>query len=207
LIDAPGAAAVEDLGRGLRLSPVLEPGGRQLVLDLSPFGVAAIRVVSPRVQVSSVTPYPSDSVLSSMQARFDELTVQLSRLNRGLTAVSAEPANASFELDLHPALNANPQPQFNQSVAKTGLEQAVAPTSMALPGGWRIEGNPSGANGNAIAIDHENPHLGQGSLRLSASMAPVSVVSEPFAPNAQASLMIQTYFRAGSADDISDAQR
>jgi hypothetical protein len=31
-------------------------------------------------------------------------------------------------------------------------------------------------------------------------MAPVSVVSEPFAPNAQASLMIQTYFRAGSAD-------
>ena len=44
LLDVPATAPVEDLGRGLRLSPVPEAGGRNLVLDLLPFGVAAIRV-------------------------------------------------------------------------------------------------------------------------------------------------------------------
>ena len=36
----PASAPVEDLGRGLRLSPVPEAGGRNLVLDLLPYGVA-----------------------------------------------------------------------------------------------------------------------------------------------------------------------
>ncbi len=49
LLDAAGSAPVEDRGRGLRLSPATEAGGRSLVLDLSPYGVAAIRVAAPRV--------------------------------------------------------------------------------------------------------------------------------------------------------------
>ena len=65
-----------------------------------------------------------------------------------------------------------------------------------------MEGNPAGTSANAstIMIDRENPHSGLGSLRLSASSAPASVVSEPFAPSAQSSLMIQTFFRAAAAD-------
>jgi hypothetical protein len=205
LLDAPVSASVEDLGRGLRLSPVLEAGGRQLVLDLLPFGVAAIRVGAPRVQVSSVTPYPSESVLTRMQARFDELTVQLARLNRGLTALPAEPVNSGFEPDRQPELNSNPPARANPPIAKTGgLEQTAAPTGSTLPVGWRMEGNPAGAgestNAATIAIDRDNPHSGEGSLRLSTSGAPASVVSEPFAPNAQSSLKIQAFFRAAAAE-------
>jgi hypothetical protein len=200
VLDAPATAAVDDLGRGLRLAPMPAPGGRQLVLDLLPFGVAAIRIAAPRVQVSSVTPYPSESVLTSIQARFEELTSQLSRLNRGLSAVAAEPTNASFEVEPLPDLGPGPPIQASQPVAKAGLEQPASPGSSTIPGGWRIEGNPRGPAANAIAIDHENPHSGQGSLRLSTSSAPASVVSEPFAPNAQSSLMIQTYFRASVND-------
>ncbi|MGG7377361.1 hypothetical protein ACQ7B2_00685, partial [Escherichia coli] len=41
---------VEDLGRGFRLAPAAAGvGGRNLVLDLLPFGVSAIRVGAPRV--------------------------------------------------------------------------------------------------------------------------------------------------------------
>src|SRR5262249_26911330 len=62
LLEAPAAAPVEDLGRGLRLAPVAEPGGRNLVLDLLPFGVGAIRVGAPRIRIASLTPYPSEAV-------------------------------------------------------------------------------------------------------------------------------------------------
>ncbi len=121
MLDAPGSATVEDLGRGLRLSPMPEPGGRQLVLDLLPFGVAAIRVGAPRVQVSSVTPYPSESVLASMQARFDELTVQLARLNRGPVrrrGGTGQPGIRARIPNSDP--NSNPPAPVNQPVAKTG---------------------------------------------------------------------------------------
>ena len=108
VLDAPASAVVEDLGRGLRLSPVPEAGGRNLVLDLLPYGVAAIRVGAPRVQLSSVTPYPSEAVLAGMQSRFNELAAQLARLNHGLSAVPAEPANPGFEPDPDPDLNRIP---------------------------------------------------------------------------------------------------
>ena len=133
MLDAPGSASVEDLGRGLRLSPLPEPGGRQLVLDLLPFGVAAIRVAAPRVKVSSVTPYPSESVLTAMQARFDELTVQLARLNRGLTAGPAEPVNPGFEPD--------PQPGSQSQSAGSG----------------QSAGRQSGAGSDRHANHHDGP--------------------------------------------------
>ena len=53
LLEPPARHPVEDLGRGLRLSPAAEAGGRNLVLDLLPYGVAAIRVGAPRVQLAS----------------------------------------------------------------------------------------------------------------------------------------------------------
>ena len=44
VLDAPAGTSVDDLGRNLRLVPQAVAGGHQLVLDLSPFGVSAIRV-------------------------------------------------------------------------------------------------------------------------------------------------------------------
>ena len=66
-----------------------------------------------------------------------------------------------------------------------------------VPAGWRLEANAAGST--TIAIDRENPHLGQGSLRLTAPAAPASVVSEAFVPNVQSSLDIQVFFRASAA--------
>src|SRR6202034_941344 len=77
LLDAPTTAAFDDLGRGLRLAPTAESGGRNLVLDLLPFGASAIRIGAPRVQIASVTPYPSEAVLTSIQTRSRELSAQL----------------------------------------------------------------------------------------------------------------------------------
>ena len=82
-LEAPDTAAVDDVGRGLRLLPVKDAGSRRLVLDLLPFGAAAVRVAAPRARLSSVVPYPSPAILTSMQARFNELSAQLARLNRG----------------------------------------------------------------------------------------------------------------------------
>jgi len=196
LLDAPASAPVDDLGRGLRLSPAPASGGRSLVLDLLPYGVAGIRIGAPRVQVLSVTPYPSEAVLTIMQARFNELSAQLARLNHGLSTAAAEPPNPGFE----PAEKDDP-PLPAESVAKpSGSASASAASSTAsppVPTGWRLEGTTPGSN--SIAIDADNPHLGHGSLRLTAPAAPSSVVSEPFVPSAQSSLEFQVYFRASAA--------
>ena len=144
LLDAPGSAPVDDLGRGLRLSPAPEAGGRNLVLDLLPYGVAAIRVGAPRVQLSSVTPYPSEAVLTTMQSRFNELSAQLARLNHGLVATPAEPANPGFE----PATGTEPQLPVD-TVSGPPDSTANTPAASAgvavVPAGWRLEPNVAGS--------------------------------------------------------------
>jgi len=196
VLDAPASAFVEDLGRGLRLSPAPEAGGRNLVLDLLPYGVAAIRIGAPRVRLSSVTPYPSEAVLASMQARFNELAAQLARLNRGVADVASEPANPGFEPDPDPDSSPRVQPAVEGTApAPAGAAGATPP----VPGGWRVEASPAGTSTSTIAIDREHPHSGQGSLKLTAPLAPASVVSETFVPNVQSSLTIQSFFRASAA--------
>jgi hypothetical protein len=196
VLDAPASAPVDDLGRGLRLSPAPASGGRSLVLDLLPYGVAGIRIGAPRVQLLSVTPYPSEAVLTIVQARFNELSAQLARLNHGLSTTPAEPPNPGFE----PAAEDNP-PLPVESVAKISSSatgsKAPSADSPPLSTGWRLEEKT--ARSNSIAIDAENPHLGHGSLRLTAPAAPASVVSELFVPNTQSSLEFQVYFRASAA--------
>jgi hypothetical protein len=195
ILNAPSSAIVEDLGRGMRLSPVSEDGGRRLVLDLLPYGVAAIRVGAPRAGLSAVTPYPSPAVLAGMQARYNELTAQLARLNHGLVGALAEPANPDFEPD--PAVDSPP------GAGPVGQNPGASVTTArgdaaSAPPGWHLEGDQAGAN--AIAIDRKNPHAGQGSLRLNAAVAPASVASEAFVPSARSSLVIQVFLRASSAD-------
>ncbi len=191
VLDAPDAAAVDDVGRGLRLLPLKEAGSRHLVLDLLPFGAAAVRVAAPRAQLSSVVPYPSPAILTSMQAQFNELSAQLARLNHGLAAVPAEPPNPGFE----------PEPARTSSLpaARSPAGGSPAPpdaqvSEPSVPRGWHRSGDSPGTS--TVMIDRENPHSGKGSLRLSANQTPASAVSEPFVPNVQSSMTVQAFFRA-----------
>ncbi len=187
VLEAPDLAAVDDVGRGLRLLPLKEAGSRHLVLDLLPFGAAAVRVAAPRAQLSSVVPYPSPAILTSMQAQFNELSGQLARLNRGLAAVPAEPPNPGFE----------PEPAHTSSVAAgrgaAGGSPAPPGSEPSVPRGWHRSGDSPATD--TIVIDRDNPHSGKGSLRLSADQAPASAVSEPFVPNVQSSMTVQAFFR------------
>jgi hypothetical protein len=186
VIDAQGAPAVEDLGRSLRLAPQPVAGGRQLVIDLIPFGVSAIRVAAPKVQLTGLTPYPSEAVLTSIEARYHELSNQLARLNRGAAGGAGEPPNSGFEPDPGPPIQ---QTRTNEP------QQALAIDSGLVAGGWRLEGGPT----STIAIDSSNPHSGHGSLRVAAGALPASVLSGNFVPNSASSMFIHAFFRA-SAD-------
>jgi hypothetical protein len=188
VLGASGSAPVDDLGRGVRLSPVAEAGGRKLVLDLVPFGIAAIHVGVPHVSVSGVTPYPSDAVLADMQARFKDLSAQLARLNRGLAAVASEPPNPGFEPDKAVANAPGDGAPPAAPIAQAEVRPAMT--------GWKLEGNKIGAS--TIAIDRDKPHTGAGSLRFTAAAGSVSVVSDPFVPDVRSSLTIQAVFRASS---------
>ena len=211
LLQAPAAATVDDLGRGLRLAPVPEPGGRNLVLDLPPFGVAAIRVGAPQVRIASLTPYSSEAVRTEREAQFRELSAQLARLNRGLLAGAAEPANPGFEPGAPPRPRpdpVDPMPPLPEP-AEHALTAVAGGTNLgAIPDGWHLEGPKSVAGDSggtaastaAVAIDRENPHTGQGSLRLTAPVASTSVVCDPFVPSAQSSLTIQAFFRSAPVE-------
>jgi hypothetical protein len=188
VIDAPDAT-VDDVGRGLRLVPAPVAAGRNLVLDLLPYGVAAIRIGAPRAHFSAVTTYHSDAVRTSMQARFNELSAQLARLNRGPLSIAGEPANPGFEPDALPdPSDPTDRAAVPQTTSATGGESTVA--------GWHAEGSTSGAG--TMAIDRDLPHSGLGSLKLDSRTAPVSAVSEAFAPNIPSSLTIQAAFRAST---------
>ena len=198
LLDAPGSAPVEDLGRGLRLSPAPEAGGRNLVLDLLPYGVAAIRV-----GCATRAALVGDAL--SVRSRADNHAVAIQRAlgstgasqPRHGRAAPAEPANPGFEPGPEPDA---PLPIETVSRPSDSTSSRNAPgvgAGVGRPAGWRLE--PNAAGSSTIAIDGENAHLGQGSLRLTAPVAPSSVVSELFVPNVQSSLDIQVFFRAAAA--------
>ena len=68
------------------------------MLDLLPYGVAAIKIGAPQVKLSSVSSYPSDAVMTAMRTRFNELSAQLARLNQGFRpALPSRPIPASSQ--------------------------------------------------------------------------------------------------------------
>lgn len=174
ILGSTESAPIDDLGRGLRLAPeTVAGGGSRLVLDLLPFGVAAIRVGSPKVQVGAVTPYPSDAVLAGMQARYEELSTQLSKLNQD-PGGGLGPANPGFEPTTSPL-----------------VQLAVARGSTAL-NGWQA----AGGMGHTIELDPVRPHSGRGSLKLNTPTGPASIISESFVAKAHPTLTVQAWFRS-----------
>ena len=173
--------------------PVAQADGSNLVLDLVPHGVAAIRIAAPRVRFSSVKTYPSEAVMTGMRTRFNELSAQLARLNHGLSAARTEPANPGFE----PIATVKQSPSPAPDVKSASTDPAPAPSPSDLAG-WLVEGPTPGAS--TIAIDREKPHSGQGSLKLSSPSSSASVVSESFVPNIHSSLTIEAFFGAAEPD-------
>jgi hypothetical protein len=175
VLNAPASATVFDLGRGLALAPESVTGGKRLVLDLQPFGVAGIRVGAPGVRIAAVKPYHPATVLAGLEARKDDISRSLAQLNRMARDADNGPTNPGFE----------------PNIELTGVHEAAAPN------GWRASGDPA----TVVAIDPVQPRSGQGSLRLDAS-APVGggVTSDSFVPPAGTSLTVRAWLRSERPD-------
>lgn len=182
LLPPLGNATVDDLGRGLRLAPKTERGESHLVLELAPFGVSAVRVGAPAVAVNAVVTYPSAAVKAAMLAQYNALSALLARLNQGAGDASGPP-NPGFE------------PHAERGVVPLNHKTGPLPLD-----GWQLVEGMGMPGANTADIDPAHAHSGQGSLRLSASAPPASVVSAPFAPGAATSLTISAWFRASPPD-------
>lgn len=178
VLATPSTAPIDDLGRGLRLAPKAVGGESEVVLDVVPFGIAVLRMGSPQVRVTSVTPYPSEAVVASINAQYKELSGQLARLSQRPAGGPTAPANGGFE------------PEAARPVTLNISRTPVAPT------GWRFAGGMM----DNMEIDLAEFHSGSGSLRLNVAAPPASVVSEPFVPNVHSALTIQAWFRSDKPD-------
>ncbi len=178
-----GSAPVDDLGRNLRLTPKTERGESHVVLEMPPFGVAAIRIGATEVRVTNIASYPSEVVKASMLAQYNVLSNLLNRLNESSEG-TAGPTNSGFEPG-----------GGNARVVPSSLKSAPI-----TPVGWQLAEAMGMPGANAIEIDPSQVHSGQGSLRFTATVPPASVVSEPFAPRAQSSLTVTAWFRSNQPD-------
>jgi hypothetical protein len=171
----PAAAPVDDMGRGLVFRGLADDprGGKQLVLDLPPFGALAVRIGASGVGVVSTA---SRLLTDRDQAQFKGLSALLSRLSKG---EGLGPPNPRFELDAAPR------------VAEIAVVRNPSP-----PVNWMAAGDPA----NALEIDPVRPRSGRGSLRLDARVVPASVVSDPFVPPGGGNLTLRTWLRSDPAE-------
>ncbi|AMV39326.1 hypothetical protein [Planctomyces sp. SH-PL62] len=177
------SAIVEDLGRRLKLAPQAADGGRQLVIDLAPYGLSVVRVGAAGASLEKPTLYPPEAVLATMEARFQDLSIQLATLNRGLDNPLVEPPNAGFEQE-----------------PVTPASATVGETATPIPGGWRLD---TGARGGAAAsLDEAQPHAGSRSLKLESPQGAASVLSGEFRPGAGTSMLVQAYLRGDKGQNV-----
>ena len=190
VLAASADAPIFDLGRALALKPVADAAGRHLVLDLAPFGVAAVRVGSSSARIGSVTPYPAEAVLTTLRARYKDVEANLTRLNHGgdrdKDRSNSGPPNPGFEADAprETALRVpdpmNPDP----------------PGATDAPAGWQVVGGM----GQGVALDVAQPHSGRAALRLDAPTAPASVICDAFTPGGHSALLLRAWLRADRPD-------
>ncbi len=179
VLHAPGDAVVDNLGRGQRLRRIDAPGGgSSLVIELPPFGVAAVRVGSGSARVEPIGPYMP--LGRDLDAQFEKLSAKLDRLVQG-----------GFPSGL-------PNPGFEAGTPRIVPVSDVRPprNPNTPPMGWGVEGDAS----NGVEVDASRPHSGRHSLRLDARAMPASAVSALFPPPGGRSLTLRAWLRADRAD-------
>jgi hypothetical protein len=181
----PAGAAVDDVGRGLRLDPRPAPGGgggRSLVLDLLPFGAAAVRVGGPGAKADPVALYPPRAV----EEQYQSLAARLDRLVRGGGLAGLR--DGGFEGDA---------PNRPIPVAAIGTSSADAAADAGDGGlaGWEATGGAA----NSLALDAQSPHGGKSSLRLDVPAAPGAAQGAPFTPPGGPALDLRVWLRAEPA--------
>jgi hypothetical protein len=187
VLNGPADAPVFDLARGVGLKAGSDPTGRHLVLDLPPFGVTAVRVGSDAVKIGSVTPYPSESVVATLETRYNDVSARLTRLNRAGDREKnrSGPPNPGFE----------PEGPHEPGVVAAGAEP-MAPAALPAPEGWTVVGGM----GDGVVLDPAAPHSGRTALRLDAVNPPASAVCEPFHPGVHSPLVVRAWMRADRPD-------
>ena len=200
LLNTAKDAKVYDFARGAMLKPAeTDNASRHLVLDLVPFGVASVRIGGSDVKLGAVTPYPSSSVLATMQTRYNELSSQLTRLSRGSDSGRNLPPNPGFEPELpveETAKGSGMEAKVISMKVKTPGVGVKPEPSPAIPGGWSIVGG----GGNALTIDLQQRKSGRGSLLLEAKSPPASAASESFTPDIHTAILVRAWLRSDRAD-------
>jgi hypothetical protein len=173
----PPSAAVDDLGRGLRLAAEVAGNGQRFVLDLPPFGATAIRISAADATAQTVEP----RVIDDHRSQYLSIAARLDQLARGSSL--AGPPNPGFEQpgDSPVTLVAEIKPVRNEPL---------------LPAGWSLADRGVGK----IESDSVNPRSGSTSLRFDAKTAPASVTSDLFASPGGSTLTLRTWLRTDAAD-------
>ena len=162
-LDLPPGRRIEDLGRGLRLAPPTQADGSNLVLDLLPYGVAAIRIAAPQVE-DCVGDYLS---FGSRDDRHAEPTSTSCRRSSRGSITGSPPARPS-----RPIPASSRAPAGSRRSGGPWSRSASAPNENESElAGWLVEGPMPGEG--TIKVDRENPHSGQGSLKLSCARGPI----------------------------------
>jgi hypothetical protein len=174
---------VDDVGRGLRLDPRPAPGGgRSLVLDLPPFGAAAVRLAGAGAKVEPVALYPPRAV----EEQYQSLAARLDRLVRGGGLAGLR--DGGFE-------GGDPARPIPVAAIGTGAADAAPDAGVGVPAGW----SATGAEGNLLALDRQSPHGGASSLRLDVQAAPGAAQGAAFTPPGGPALDVRVWLRAEPA--------
>ena len=178
VLHAPAESVVDDLGRRQRLVPAAAPGGgKSLVLELPPFGVAALRISGTTAKVVPIGPYLPSA--REIDVQHEKLAARLTKLAQGGPA--SGPANSGFEDRTRPLPAAEIRPGEPETAAVAA---------------WRVEGDPA----NRAIRDETEPRSGRSAMRLDADAMPASVVSEAFFPPGHASILLRAWIRADAAE-------
>jgi hypothetical protein len=194
VLTTTSAAQFHDISRAAALKPEADGAGRHLVLDLLPFGATAIRINDPDAKITTVTPYPSEFVLTSMQARYDDLSTMLSWLSR--LAEKDPPRGKDGEPIRTSPLNPGFEPSTSRVVRMSANSHMGGVPAPLTPGGWVL----AGGMGATLTIDLSEPHSGRGSLRLDAPAPPAAVASDEFMPDVQSNLVVRVWLRSDRPD-------
>ena len=184
LLSGTPGMQVDDLGHGSRLQPRQNEDGRyELVLELAPHSVAAIRIGAINATVEAG---PSQlPEIRKLEAQAEGIVARLGRQSKPNSLIGPpSPGFEALEPDVLPTSLLSETYQARDDIF---LAKELAPSS-----GWMVYGNPV----NLVVLDQDKPHSGSSALRLIARETPALAVTDPFIPPGGSSLLVRTWLKA-----------